>query len=551
MNVPYSRSLRVRIGFLALALAALLPAGRASAATCLFTFEGLPSPGAYGSNYSVLVRFVYTWTHELDRPKDGASVLFFEYDPSGNYTYGTDNLPAPATAGNASGTWSGNAFFSKVKLSNASANDTDSTLETRARFTVHAPSVDKDYSSPFVNVDLVPGAPSMINVPASTADGDLTVYWGKADGAVYHEVQRKANSLGIWSTREQSFGSSFDDTVTPGHRYFYRVRGVNGVNKGVWKTDTTGCLYPVGKPATIAAPGTDSDGTYTITWGAAAGANRYELAEQAEGSAFWLNVYSGTALSKTQTGKTPGKVYYYRVRGANSVSGLKSDWVTCANGVYIQQAGALAFEKVTFGVVEGTSFATLNVVRTNGAEGAASVNFKTADKTALAGQDYKSKTGTLTWGNGDAAPKTIQVTIVNDTVTEPKELFKVILSNATGAKLGYPRVAKVAIAANTKSAPAGDGLDAAIPEKGLETVVEGPGTLAFSWKLDTDDPGDTLVVTDNGEVLDAVSGPVDWERLSVTLGEGAHAIRWTVAGSDESEPPSGAGRLDDVLWSPE
>jgi hypothetical protein len=520
--------------------------GNASAATCTFNFQGLPSPGAYKGEYSVLVTFVYTWTHELDRPKNGGSVKFLEYDPSGSYPYGTDPLAAPANAGNASGTWSNKAFFSKVVLSAASANDEDSTLETRATFTVHAPLVDKEFNSPYVNVDLIPSTPTKVIVPALSADGKMTIYWYKSEGSIYYRIQRKVDSLGIWGTRYDSMGGnlSYDDSGTAGHIYYYRVCGINTKGQSAWRTGTNGCVVPVGKPASLAIPTTDADGSYTINWGAAAGANRYELQERESAGMFWLNVYSGSSMSKERTGKTPGRTYLYRVRGANSGSGLNGAWVTGANGVLILKPGAVAFQKTSISVTEGMAFATLKVVRTNGTSGAASVNYQTMDVSALAGQDYTKKSGTLNWADGESTTKTIKVPLLDDTATEAGEAFKVKLSGATGATLGYPRVTKVKIASNTKDAYA-----QAIPGTGglswQEIILDGPGTLEFDWRILSEDPADTLILMDNGVVVSTLSGSADWARKSVILTEGAHTIRWVYTGDLDD-----AGFIDCVRLAP-
>jgi hypothetical protein len=75
-----------------------------------------------------------------------------------------------------------------------------------------------------------------------------------------------------------------------------------------------------------------------------------------------------------------------------------------------------------------------------------SVNYATANETALADSDYTANSGTLNWADGDTASKTIDVAILNDTAAESNETFVVILSSATGgATLGTPSTATVTI----------------------------------------------------------------------------------------------------------
>ncbi len=63
-----------------------------------------------------------------------------------------------------------------------------------------------------------------------------------------------------------------------------------------------------------------------------------------------------------------------------------------------------------------------------------SINFATANGTAIAGQDYTSRTGTLTFNPGERT-KTISIPIINDTVVESTETFSVRLTNPQQATL--------------------------------------------------------------------------------------------------------------------
>ncbi len=66
-----------------------------------------------------------------------------------------------------------------------------------------------------------------------------------------------------------------------------------------------------------------------------------------------------------------------------------------------------------------------------------SVNFNTANNTALSGSDYNSQTGTLTFTPGQTS-KTITLTILDDLNYETDETFYVQLSDATNASIVDP-----------------------------------------------------------------------------------------------------------------
>jgi hypothetical protein len=143
--------------------------------------------------------------------------------------------------------------------------------------------------------------------------------------------------------------------------------------------------------------------------------------------------------------------------------------------------GTLQFSSATYSLAENASSvaspnavagtATITVTRTGGTVigmpepnavtviGTASVNYSTANGTAVGGAscganvDYVSTSGTLNWGDGDAAPKTFTVTICDESVFENDETINLALTNATGATLGTPANAVLTIT-NDDAAPA-------------------------------------------------------------------------------------------------
>ncbi|HKV09298.1 MAG TPA: IPTL-CTERM sorting domain-containing protein [Thermoanaerobaculia bacterium] len=109
-------------------------------------------------------------------------------------------------------------------------------------------------------------------------------------------------------------------------------------------------------------------------------------------------------------------------------------------------AGTVQFLVSSASVNESAGTITITVTRTGGSEGAVSVSYLTINGTAVTPGDYAAVAGTLNWADGDAAPKTFQVTIVNDGVQEPTESFSVTIFNPQGgAALGSPTTEVVTI----------------------------------------------------------------------------------------------------------
>jgi hypothetical protein len=87
------------------------------------------------------------------------------------------------------------------------------------------------------------------------------------------------------------------------------------------------------------------------------------------------------------------------------------------------------------------------VTRSGPATNAVSVDFATADGTAVAGSDYESASGTLQWAENDASAKTITVPVSNTTPFSGVRAFQVVLTNPSGsdARIGNPGNATVTI----------------------------------------------------------------------------------------------------------
>jgi len=80
----------------------------------------------------------------------------------------------------------------------------------------------------------------------------------------------------------------------------------------------------------------------------------------------------------------------------------------------------------------GSGQISLTVNRTTSQFGSVTVSYATSNNGANAGSDYTSSSGTLTWADGEWGSRTIVVPILNDSLTEGNEAFRVTLSNLGG-----------------------------------------------------------------------------------------------------------------------
>lgn len=82
----------------------------------------------------------------------------------------------------------------------------------------------------------------------------------------------------------------------------------------------------------------------------------------------------------------------------------------------------------------GTSNLSFTVTLSKSSSTPVTVNYATADGTAVAGTDYVSTSGTITFSAGQTS-KTVKVAVTGDTAVESDEAFTVTLSNPSGATI--------------------------------------------------------------------------------------------------------------------
>ena len=93
---------------------------------------------------------------------------------------------------------------------------------------------------------------------------------------------------------------------------------------------------------------------------------------------------------------------------------------------------SLSIADLSVGESAGSAVFTVSLSAASAA--AVTVNYATANGTALAGQDYQAASGSLSFSPG-VTTKTITVAVLGDTVVEPTETFSVALSGAVGATI--------------------------------------------------------------------------------------------------------------------
>ena len=107
----------------------------------------------------------------------------------------------------------------------------------------------------------------------------------------------------------------------------------------------------------------------------------------------------------------------------------------------------VAFSDATYSVGEAGPVATITVSRTGNPSGSVTVDYATADGSAVAGIDYTATAGTLSFADGEDT-QTFDVPILEDSMIESNETINLALSAPSGANLGATSNAVLSITDN-------------------------------------------------------------------------------------------------------
>ena len=204
------------------------------------------------------------------------------------------------------------------------------------------------------------------------------------------------------------------------------------------------------------------------------------------------------------------------------------------------EAGSLQFSAAAFEALElPVTGQPILVTRTGGSKGAVSAVVGTADGTAVAGTHYTTVTQTVTLGDGDTAPRTVEVPLLPDTTPGEDRTVNLALSDVRGcAALGAPSAAVLTILDNdrppvalpsgldpdfgtegeaTSTAFGGDRSAMALQADGKIVMVGGTFADFILARFDADGSLDTGFGVDGKVTTDMGSGLRSEEALGVAI----------------------------------
>jgi plastocyanin len=179
-----------------------------------------------------------------------------------------------------------------------------------------------------------------------------------------------------------------------------------------------------------------------------------------------------------------------------------------------QNAGTIGFAQASQSVSESAGTVSVVVNRSGGSGGAVTVHYATGGGTAVAGTNYTSTAGTLSWASGDDASKSFTVQVLDDHIADGTHTVNLTLGDATGG-------AKINPTTDTLSITDADGSGAA--PKAPSNLVATPldtGDIMLAWTLNSTDQ--------TGLVIQ--SRRLDGTYATLASGPPASATSFTVSG---------------------
>jgi hypothetical protein len=80
------------------------------------------------------------------------------------------------------------------------------------------------------------------------------------------------------------------------------------------------------------------------------------------------------------------------------------------------------------------------------------------------------------------------------------------------------------------------------------TLLSGPATLSFYWKVSSESYCDFLEFYVDDVLQDRISGLLDWQQMTYTLGSGSHTLKWIYIKDGSVSAGSDCGWVDQVNW---
>lgn len=240
--------------------------------------------------------------------------------------------------------------------------------------------------------------------------------------------------------------SDTDSSLVAGTTYTYLVKAVkmettpsgNYANQSLGEavTVTHLAMAPLA-PTRLRVSRTDAS-TSVLIWDDNASDETGYLVERFSPSTYsWSQIASLGANTTTYTDNatgTEGKIVYYRVRASGSSvnSGYSNEAAeqNLAGLIYATEYAVVA--------TKSGNTATFHATRYNGTSGSVTATYSTSAVSAVAGTDYVTTNGTITWAHGETGTKSGSISVLSPSGTQLTKVVKITYNNPSNGAAVQP-----------------------------------------------------------------------------------------------------------------
>lgn len=266
----------------------------------------------------------YSWGTEITVPKKMRVGEVWSFYASGTYN-NISNVDCKASTNGVISVSKSGAYISVKALKIGTAK-----MDVGVDSYYYGPnySYDSKYDIVHYNITVAAPAPQAAaptNVSIQNSGTGIYVSWNKAANAAKYRVYYKRASSNSWSWNATSNTYMHLTGLSAGEPYYIQVQSINaddergGISKAISLTHV--------RTTTLYSTAYNSNGTVTVKWYAADGANGYAVAKKKSTDKNYTYYYT-SSTSFTDRNVTGGALYYYQIRPyySNGKSAAYAQW---------------------------------------------------------------------------------------------------------------------------------------------------------------------------------------------------------------------------------
>lgn len=330
------------------------------------------------------------------------------------------------------------------------------------------------------------------NLAGTSANSAVTLAWSPSSetNLLGYHVYRAANSEGPFvrlTTTPVGSAAYTDVTGIPGTGYTYMVRTLKLESSpgGSYHNLSLGEMTLVTVNAAASGVPLNASGltvaqsssvNATLNWQDNATDETGYRVERKVGPAGTfaplVTLGSGSTMHTDAGAFANNEVYYYRVVALNGAG----DAAPSNEASFEAVPGYFEFDDTLTKVSKTIGTAVIPVKRFGGINGPVTVNYATANSSAIAGTHFTTSSGTLSWADGETGTKNISVPIINTASAQQARQFRITLSvPSAGTGIGTYNAIAVLIEdpTATLSSPWNQAVIGTLTSTGLAVQAEG------------------------------------------------------------------------------